>query len=159
MNASPTRRRCARALLQNNEGEIYLFCYHFAMMKEEPMVWVSPGGGVEEGESLESALQRELWEELGIDIHPSALSFSHRSDRSFIYNDGSHVISEDHYFWLTLPSAQCVFSEENWTDIEVQHTVAGRWWSENEIATSSENFFMDRTALAELLRRGPRLRQ
>lgn len=38
-------------------------------------MWGISGGGVEEGESLETALQREILEETGIDISPYKIEF------------------------------------------------------------------------------------
>jgi 8-oxo-dGTP diphosphatase len=42
--------------------------------KHDEEIWLLPGGGVESGESLLRALQRELWEETG--LFPSGTEFA-----------------------------------------------------------------------------------
>jgi 8-oxo-dGTP diphosphatase len=42
---------------------------------KETAFWVPPGGGIQFGESAESALRREFIEETGLDIKPGALLF------------------------------------------------------------------------------------
>jgi len=56
-------RVSARAILRDEEGKIALVTH-----KHEVRFWQLPGGGLEEGETVEEALRREAKEEAGCDI-------------------------------------------------------------------------------------------
>ncbi|MEU7895201.1 NUDIX domain-containing protein [Nonomuraea sp. NPDC049152] len=58
-------RRSVRAILVD-EDERVLLCRHDLTSEGGPVVWAMPGGGVEPGESLLTALRRELDEEVGL---------------------------------------------------------------------------------------------
>lgn len=68
------------ALVRNDRGD-YLIC---RMPKDRgvfPEQWGLPGGGIEEGERMETALRRELREELGVEV----------SDiKPLFFKDGQH---------------------------------------------------------------------
>ena len=61
-------------------------------VKKDETYWVFPGGGVEDGESLEEALKREIMEELSLEIEVQDLVFEyhfktdHQDDDEFFYN-------------------------------------------------------------------------
>ena len=61
------RRLSARLLILNDAGRLLLFRF---VHKRGPLAgqdfWATPGGGVDEGESLEQAAVRELEEETGL---------------------------------------------------------------------------------------------
>jgi len=71
-----------------------LLCRH---EKGDKAYWLLPGGGVSGGESLVQALRRELYEEVGIDVHipfegPVALVDSIAPARSFARKHVVHII-------------------------------------------------------------------
>ena len=58
----PKLKANVAAILRNREGKI-LICERLHIRN----AWQFPQGGVDEGETVEQALARELWEEIGID--------------------------------------------------------------------------------------------
>ncbi len=54
-----------------------------------------PGGGVEEGESIEEALKRELWEELAIKVNIKGFAFSIENEYRIEYYYNCEYISGD----------------------------------------------------------------
>lgn len=59
------------AILENSNGEI--FCAMRPKDKTFPGMWEFPGGKIEEGEEPKRALEREIKEELNIDIRADKL--------------------------------------------------------------------------------------
>jgi ADP-ribose pyrophosphatase YjhB (NUDIX family) len=77
-------RTRVRALLITEDGD--LLTIWRTRPGQEPY-WVLPGGGVEDGENLETALARELREELAAtdDIHGLIHILDRDGDRQYIY--------------------------------------------------------------------------
>ena len=72
-----TMRETARGLLVINNG---LLLIHRIKQKNgvKQEYYVIPGGGIEEGESYEDTVKREIKEELGIDVKPVRLLYKQK---------------------------------------------------------------------------------
>jgi 8-oxo-dGTP diphosphatase len=69
-------------------------------VKNDREYYVFPGGGVEEGESLEEALRREMHEELGIRIRNPRLLFELDNQLSDQYGGHMTGYPNEHYFLI-----------------------------------------------------------
>ena len=135
----PSLRLSVKAFVVDDAGRLLLLdCAD----PDRPGVrwWELPGGGVEPGESEVDALVRELLEETGLAVAPSAVgplqwtqesTFLFRSVRRWSRCHGRVVRLAD-------PSAAAATVL---TDDEQGSILGSRWWAPDELATTSERFF------------------
>ena len=135
-------RKSSRAIVLNKRNEIFLFRYTFDFFAEQESVWITPGGGLDDGESFEEALKRELFEELGIELSGSD-STPQIYYRFPLYElkSGETVQSEERFYLVRLDETE--FSYVGWTESENKRMTAGKWWSVEEIKASGEKFFSE----------------
>jgi 8-oxo-dGTP diphosphatase len=126
------RRLSARLLILNEAGRLLLFRF---VHKTGPVpgqdFWATPGGGVEEGESLEQTALRELEEETGLrrtSVGPEIA----RREVALQLPDGEHVVSDERYFLIHVTDD--TLSRANWTAFEREIMVEHRWWSREELS-------------------------
>ena len=116
--------------------------------QDGPPVWITPGGGLEDGESPAQAAVRELCEETGLvvgeeDIGPPVAAC--RGEWEF---RGRPLYSVDWFFCLR--ASRFEPCDDGWTALERELHVAWRWWSPDELDTTDEAVLP--AGLADLVR-------
>jgi TDG/mug DNA glycosylase family protein len=137
----PVDRLAARALVLDEDGRTLLVQFR----DENGQVWwATPGGGIDEGEHVESALRRELGEELGLDdfqLGPEIWAREH----TFAWR--GNILCQRERIWLVEvadhePAPRVDLAAELLADV--------RWWTPAELAATTERLVPRR--LPELLR-------
>lgn len=127
----------ARAFILNEKKEILLQRFIFRFTGKERILWVTPGGGVEADESFKEALERELFEELGIEIDVAGEPVL-TLDIPFDGRDGK-FISHEVYYLLQL-SSDTIVSFENMEENEKDTFLDLKWWSLEELQNGGMEF-------------------
>jgi 8-oxo-dGTP pyrophosphatase MutT (NUDIX family) len=144
----------ARVILLDQSGQVLLLHVNDPM-DDEPAFWITPGGGVEPGESAVEAAVREVNEETGLQTSPAVLgSPVARSEGSWEFR-GEALYSVSHHFFLRADAFE--LSDEHWTDEEREFHQGWRWWSADELEATEEIVYPPRLAgLVRMLHRGER---
>ncbi|SDL81914.1 ADP-ribose pyrophosphatase YjhB, NUDIX family [Glycomyces sambucus] len=149
------RRRCARVLLVDEAGRVLLF-HSRDYMGPGVEYYVTPGGGLDEGETLEAGAVREVFEETGLRLEPDALG-AVVAETAGIWSDGPDLVidSEDAYFFVRVPHFDPV--RDGLEDIERAEFTAARWLGADEVAAVDALVFpAGVSALLKDLLDGPR---
>jgi len=138
-------RPAARAIVLDPDDRILLVRFLFPTGKT---FWATPGGGIEEGESSEEAIRRELAEEAGlegVDVGPVVWMRLHIVPFIGGRYDGQR---EQYHLVRTRP-----FTPEprlSWEQLNAEYVFELRWWALAELEEADETFAPRR--LPELLR-------
>jgi 8-oxo-dGTP pyrophosphatase MutT (NUDIX family)/heme-degrading monooxygenase HmoA len=131
-------RRSARVILVDDQQRVLLFHAHKDIRDHSKgTLWFTPGGGVDEGEELHVAAARELLEETGLTVKPEDLQ------PMVAYSEGLADFPgwvsgqmRDSYFFLRIGRLE--IDKSGHTDFESQQLFDSRWWTLEELRTTTE---------------------
>jgi TDG/mug DNA glycosylase family protein len=149
--SQPLVRPGVRALLLDEDR---IFLHRFTALRD-PGIWIAPGGGVDEGETDEDALVRELREELSLDRVAVGPWVWYR--RHIWAWRGAIFDSRERFALATVDPARIVPTGHDSVVVGSDYVEEHRWWAVDEIAQSDDVFAPRRFAeeLRALLEHGP----
>jgi 8-oxo-dGTP pyrophosphatase MutT (NUDIX family) len=143
-------REGARVILIDHDGRVLLIQGGDPSAPEVGKWWFTPGGGVDPGETTEAAAIRELREETGFVITGPLGAVVHERVASFTFQ-GRPYRQHEVFYRAHLGSGLtgAVLSRDGWTELERDSLTDARWWSAEELRTTSETVYPE--YLADLL--------
>ncbi|MCW2713113.1 MAG: MutT/nudix-family hydrolase [Frankiales bacterium] len=132
-------RRAARVLLVDNEHRVLLLQGGDPDEPDRGQWWITPGGGIEPGESPPQAAARELDEETGLRVPASELGHVvHERVTEFRFAGRDYRQSED-YFLLRVPAHEV---DPDRPGAVADPGITGhRWWTLPALERTSEVVF------------------
>ena len=125
-------REAVRAVVLDPDDRVLLVRFEFSHWTG----WATPGGGVDEGESDEAALRRELAEEAGLDgfeLGPIVWTRRH------LFEFGDWDGQVERYFLVRAPGADPA-PRLSWAQLSAEYVTAIRWWTVPELEAAGDEF-------------------
>jgi 8-oxo-dGTP pyrophosphatase MutT (NUDIX family) len=149
--STPRLRRAVRAVVLDSDERVLLVRFDFG----DRLVWATPGGGIEEGETDEHALRRELREEAGLEsfeLGPLVWTRTHEVPLAGGRWDGQ----TERCYLVRTPRFEPM-PRLTWSELRQEGMTAVRWWTSDELVTSDTLFAPRRlpALVAAIVREGP----
>ena len=126
---TPAAREAGRVFVLRDDGRVLLF--EFCDPLNDRRFWITPGGGLEDGESHEQGAIRELREETGLVAAPGEMPAVGERTLDILYGDRSFRQHEV-YFLLRVPIEAAVITTGQ-LDYEATDLVRWAWMPPEEI--------------------------
>lgn len=146
MRPVPVFRPTARVIVADEAGRVLLF--GGTAGDDAVRTWITPGGGVRGGESLEQAAARELAEETGPAVPPGSLGPLVASCAGLWRGGGRLFFGVDCFFLVRVAALQV--HDSGHEPQERRLLAVHRWWSAEELDRTSDQVLP--AGLAGLLR-------
>lgn len=106
--------------------------------------WLTPGGGVDDGESIETAAVREVLEETGLQLDPDELG-PVVATRVADFEFERRQYRQTEYFF-TVEVASFTPQHHGWDDLERRSLLDQRWWTVDELRTTDATVYPNEIA-------------
>jgi 8-oxo-dGTP pyrophosphatase MutT (NUDIX family) len=118
--------------------------------------WLTPGGGIDDGEDHPTALRRELSEEIGLDL-PAARIGPALWERFVRFNFGDRYTHQHETYYLVETDRFDPVSCQEGDPAEGMFPVESRWWTASELGSADANLAPTGLAglLTDLVAQGP----
>lgn len=145
LSQQPARvRHASRIVVLDAIGRVLLFRISPGFVEHDEL-WITPGGGLERGESHEQAARRELQEETGF-AWPGTVRQIWTRSHQFVWK-GERLEARENYYLCRLTDASP--APEMTDDREREVIAQYRWWTAAEVQQAKAVFAPRR--LGELL--------
>jgi len=137
-----------------NNGSVLLIKGRDPARPEAGTWWLTPGGGIEDGESIEDALVREILEETGL-VLPAERVGSIVATRvaEFEFDELEYRQSES---FFAIEVDEFVPHAHGWDAIEQRALLDHRWWTLDELRSTTELVYpRELAAVVEAVLDGP----
>ncbi|GAA1340146.1 NUDIX hydrolase [Streptomyces sanglieri] len=134
------RRNSARVLLIDELDRLLLL--KFYVHPDAPGSghgWCTPGGGVEDGETLAQAAARELREETGLSVEPESLGAAVAETSGYADVGWAEGLFRDVFFQLRVTSHQVDVTGQEAN--ERKYHAGYHWWPAADLAATNETVY------------------
>jgi len=132
-------RETARVLIFNQKNEVFLLKTHFDPEVGLPPRWLTPGGGIDLGESTLVAAIRELFEETGLKVDSAELGEPVLvTEGRWDWADGKNYHTyKDTIYELQVDDFK--IDTSGFTSDELRDILEYRWWKVSDLIASGES--------------------
>jgi 8-oxo-dGTP pyrophosphatase MutT (NUDIX family) len=146
--STPIWRPTARLITVDPDERVLLFG---SVDDDGKRWWFTPGGGVQRGETVQEAAVRELAEETGFACTEAELGPVVATSASrFVGYDGRLYFGAHTFFFLRVSQPEIVIDGQE--DYELAFITGHRWWTVDELRSTTDDVFPSPVALADLMR-------